>query len=307
MVALNVSHVKAQINSIESLIHEHHEAGDYFGVIQLKNRLKRLEKSIENHKPVAGKVVALTFRGPPIHGNTGINADFAGKVISKLSALVDATAHARNGPIGSRGPLKQRDDRKVVIKGTATGSFGFVFEEEIVGEQGQFDLEESALNEALKLMNSASMNEKNIEDIEMESMEDRVLSTLKDWFKLLSDNMVDLNSNSLDNNFYITKEMNINAYNKLDSISLDSEKKTITGNLYFIPKSKKFEMHNETNVIKGTISSSAMSDIILEEGSINNELSGAICEADIVVRQKKNPWGGSSFLYRLIGIRRVDR
>jgi len=71
----------------------------------------------------------LTFRGRPVVGGRGIMAHFGMKATSELVEAVTAMAAALSGPLGTSGPLPNRDQNRLLITGTAVGSFGFDLEE----------------------------------------------------------------------------------------------------------------------------------------------------------------------------------
>lgn len=95
----------------------------------------------------------LTFRGRPVVGGHGVFAAFGGKATSDFAAAVTAMAATAAGPLGASGPLPNRDQHRLLITGTAVGSFGFVLEEyrEPEGEQLSLGLDaESAVAQALR-------------------------------------------------------------------------------------------------------------------------------------------------------------
>jgi hypothetical protein len=71
----------------------------------------------------------LTFRGKPIVGSYGIFAEFGAGVVGAFSEAVAAIGASHVGPLGARGSLPGKDDFRMLITGTAPGSFGFQFEE----------------------------------------------------------------------------------------------------------------------------------------------------------------------------------
>ena len=71
----------------------------------------------------------LTFRGKPIVGSYGIFAEFGAGIVGAFSDAVAAIGASHVGPLGARGILPGKDDFRMLITGTAPGSFGFQFEE----------------------------------------------------------------------------------------------------------------------------------------------------------------------------------
>ena len=71
----------------------------------------------------------LTFRGKPIAGSYGIFADFGATAVRAFSDAVAAIGASRNTSIGSRGKLPNRENYRLLITDTASGSFGFELQE----------------------------------------------------------------------------------------------------------------------------------------------------------------------------------
>lgn len=91
----------------------------------------------------------LTFRGKPIVGSHGIFAEFGALVVGAFSEAVAAIGASHVGPLGSRGLLPGRDDFRMLITGTAPGSFGFQFEEAPADSRTLFP-QESPLEPAIE-------------------------------------------------------------------------------------------------------------------------------------------------------------
>lgn len=73
---------------------------------------------------------ALMFDGAPVHASRGIDAEFAGEALERFQKLVAKASAARSGrTLGTRGPIPQSEQAKLLVTGTAPGSFGFVLEE----------------------------------------------------------------------------------------------------------------------------------------------------------------------------------
>ena len=67
----------------------------------------------------------LTFRGKPVVGSHGVFAEFGAAAVDTFAEAVAAICASRTGPLGSRGAIPNRDDYRLLITGTALGSFGF--------------------------------------------------------------------------------------------------------------------------------------------------------------------------------------
>ena len=118
------------------------------------SRLEEVEERIAEASAVARKPARarLTFRGRPVVGGHGIYAEFGLKATSDFVEVVTAMAASRTVPLGSSGPIPNRDQYQLLITSTAIGSFGFEFEEHIQSDREQISMGldvETAVGQAL--------------------------------------------------------------------------------------------------------------------------------------------------------------
>ncbi|NKF31800.1 hypothetical protein HER21_35785, partial [Pseudomonas sp. BGM005] len=80
--------------------------------------------------PVAASVetARLTFRGKPVSGSHGIAAEFAGKAARAFSDAFNAISAGMRENLNYMGPIPEKGKNRLLITGTAVGSFGFEFE-----------------------------------------------------------------------------------------------------------------------------------------------------------------------------------
>ena len=105
--------------------------GDVIDRMSLQSRLDAVEQMLSSapsgvREPARAK---LTFRGKPIVRSYGIFAEFGAAAVNTFAGAVAAIGASQNGPLGTRGTLPNRDDFRLLITGTALGSFGFELEE----------------------------------------------------------------------------------------------------------------------------------------------------------------------------------
>lgn len=92
-------------------------------------RLQQLQEKLQNLPNTLPDTIILTFKGKPVHGIHGIHADFAGKMTEIISEAFAAFVEVAKGvTLGSGGAIPEFDKHKLLITGTAVGSFGFELE-----------------------------------------------------------------------------------------------------------------------------------------------------------------------------------
>lgn len=96
----------------------------------LKARLATVERRLasiveDDRLPARAR---LTFRGKPVVGSRGVFAEFGMDVTRRFSEAVAMVAAANARPLAAAGPIP-RESGRLLITGTAVGSFGFELEE----------------------------------------------------------------------------------------------------------------------------------------------------------------------------------
>ena len=71
----------------------------------------------------------LTFNGEPVEGRRGIDAGFAHQALEKYEGAVATAGASLVGPLRGKGPIRNRENYRLLITNVATGSFGFEIEE----------------------------------------------------------------------------------------------------------------------------------------------------------------------------------
>jgi hypothetical protein len=144
MIRDEYEHLIAERGTLERLLADIPEEQ----VLTRGSFLARLEDVQEQIASAQGRVwnparASLTFRGRPVVGGHGVFADFGVEATSKFVLAVTTLAASQSSPLGAAGPIPNRSQHRLLITGTAVGSFGFELEEyrEPVAEQLPLGLE----------------------------------------------------------------------------------------------------------------------------------------------------------------------
>ena len=97
----------------------------------LEFRKRKIEEALASQDAADRQPVKLrlTFRGKPIAESYGIFADFGAAAVTAFTDAVATIGASRNTSIGSRGRLPNRENYRLLITDTASGSFGFELQE----------------------------------------------------------------------------------------------------------------------------------------------------------------------------------
>ncbi|EHS1102552.1 hypothetical protein RHA02_003535 [Vibrio cholerae] len=182
---LKLNSLTSDKHAVQQLISEAIEYGDIVGELQYREKLEKLDKEISLIKNAneTNASVALFFGGEPVLGSQGILASFAGNVLENFQELVNKSfASKENGSLGERGKIPLKANSNLMITQVAKGSFGFILDE----VSDQIEITETALKHTvdyvLELINASAQPDDETFEKLIESLDKRVLQSLKDFF-----------------------------------------------------------------------------------------------------------------------------
>lgn len=182
---LKLNSLTSDKHAVQQLISEAIEYGDIVGELQYREKLEKLDKEISLIKNAneTNASVALFFGGEPVLGSQGILASFAGNALENFQELINkAFASKENGSLGERGKIPLKANSNLMITQVAKGSFGFILDE----VSDQIEITETALKHTvdyvLELINASAQPDDETFEKLIESLDKRVLQSLKDFF-----------------------------------------------------------------------------------------------------------------------------
>lgn len=182
---LKLNSLTSDKHAVQQLISEAIEYGDIVGELQYREKLEKLDREISLLKNAneTNASVALFFGGEPVLGSQGILASFAGNVLENFQELINkAFASKENGSLGERGKIPLKANSNLMVTQVAKGSFGFVLDE----VSDQIEITETALKHTvdyvLELINASAQPDDETFEKLIESLDKRVLQSLKDFF-----------------------------------------------------------------------------------------------------------------------------
>lgn len=259
---LKIEGLNAELASVIALIQSAREYGDPVGAYQLSKKKDTLEAEIQQlarrHESRAS--VALLFGGRPVLGSRGISAEFAGSMLEHFQSLVTRTFAATElGVLGERGPVPLRQATDLMVTNLARGSFGFVLSE----VSAQDDIEDSALksmvDEAVSIIGKVSSeNEREFEEAS-ESLDARMLISLKDFFKTLDVAQATVRLVEDESDLSLDLASVHRGRVRMEAISIEEDDEAIEGVLAgLLPDHRKFELKvGDQRTIYGSVSKEA--------------------------------------------------
>lgn len=167
-----------------------------FGLVQRKEELEEeLHALPMGHKEPR---TVLFFSGEPVVGSVGIDANFAGRVLAPFQNMV-MSEHAQrwHGTLGSRGRRTGEQESRLILTGLPRGSFGLELTKAANDEFFEEEQLADTLAHVTRLIESASRSDEDFAS-ELNETSPRVIQSLRDFLKVVSDGRAGLQMESGD-------------------------------------------------------------------------------------------------------------
>jgi hypothetical protein len=233
----------------------------------LEDQLAKLDQQVDRHAQLG-----VFFGGGPVQGSRGIDADFAGRAIEELQELITKRYSEQEGVLKQNGRLPLANQSKMLITNIVRGSVGFVLEE--AGESAQAQLVDTPLrvvvDEVADIFSRIGAVDEATFDDAAAAMDQRVLGSLRDFFKLLDDQHATLRIVSGDKDFLLDRPTVSLASSRVQAIQIEERGDFFTGTLYPQPSGRRFEMETvdaegKTVIIGGSVSPRAAAQLAGQE------------------------------------------
>ncbi|MDO5090189.1 MAG: hypothetical protein Q4D61_01455 [Cardiobacteriaceae bacterium] len=245
--------------------------------MSLQSRLTAAKAALER-LPATGKAaqrIRLTFRGKPVLGSYGINADFAAKAASAFSDAYSAVTAALKEGLSHMGPIPDKDKNQLLITGTAIGSFGFEFElpSQSEPQENLFDDDEETPEAMEKLTSLLRLSAEGSDDdvaAIVEEVHPRAVKKVHEFLDLLVQQHAwcALELNDLAFHFVDHEQIKWSS-ERLKADNIREDKTTLVGEFQgILPAQRTFEfcLSANKNIIRGKIDKT-----IADPGILNRE------------------------------------
>ena len=247
---------------------------DVFDRSSLQSRLAIIDGELSQVAPPSREPARarLTFRGRPVVGQHGIFAEFGAKATSAFADAVAKIAAGLSGQLSPMGPIPNRDESRLLIIGTAVGSFGFELEEAPFGNQINFG-EDTVAGQALELTQNLLKSTVGSDDDLADSAvatDPRAVAAIRSFLEFLANNEAVCALNVNDKLFQFKDVGEVRrGVERLSQDNLQEETR-LTGKFQgVLPKARSFEFKIATSqeVVRGKVSAN-----IASPDEINNHL-----------------------------------
>ena len=224
--------------------------------------------------PVAAR---LTFNGKPVVGSKGIAIEFGSKAVGAFATAVASIGASQQGLLSEHGPIPNSERYRLLITGTALGSFGFEIEEDFHEEKVQtispvseIPPVEQAIEQVKAILESSVTGSEALADTIADTAP-RALDDLRDFLKVLASNQAVFSLSFKDDVFRFSDVGQVRqSLDRLDRDNIHEAEREILGSfLGYLPNSRQAEIQiSETGdvitcKVKLTLSDPASIDRIL--------------------------------------------
>lgn len=289
---LQLDGLRADLAAVEALLAARSEAEDPAGWLQLSIRREEIEEEILASQAIeeVHASVGLFFGGRPVVGSKGIRADFAGLMVAQFQDLVSKRlATLESGPLASRGPVPLREKAQLMITDVARGSFGFVLEEEPSSDALTNTPLQIVVEEMSELIYRLSLPEDEIFESISETLDERLLLSVRRFFQLLDDAGATLRIVQGDKSLPMGADAIHLARSRSEALQIvQREDERLEGVLYLLPATRRFELHavgGGDEVVKGSVTPACLETLVGGAGGQAADAVGQRWQVEVRVRE----------------------
>ena len=218
--------------------------------------------------------VCLTFRGKPIAGSHGIFADFGAEAVQAFTNTVATMGASQHAPLGSRGAIPNREEYRLLITGTASGSFGFELEEARYDLFPESSPVESAIVQTMEIL-GATVGADEVLANAVSEADPRALEALRGFLETMADQDAVCTVEFNDDVFRFVDVGQVRrSQGRLSSENIHEEVREITGRIIgVLPFRRSFEFLDDET---GELISGRVDRAIEDAAEINQFLSRSL-------------------------------
>lgn len=254
----------ADLVAVESLLASRTEDEDPIGFFQYSSRRRDIAEQLHRlgSRPDHHAELGIFFGGGPVQGSRGINADFAGKALDDVQALITKRySELETGGLKQAGRLPLTDRSRMLVTSVVRGSIGFVLEE----ASDTAEIVETPLrlvvDQISELLTSFGADDAAAFDEAAGTLDQRILVTLKQFFVRLDEQEATLRVVSGSRDVVLNRHAISLARQRVQEIGIEETLDEFVGTVFLLPESRRFELQTwaagSVVTLTGTVSHEA--------------------------------------------------
>ncbi|KAB2968127.1 hypothetical protein [Zoogloea sp.] len=265
---LEVDALKADLSAVDGMLASFTEDEDPIGWYQFSARKEEIEQALDQivSRPLTHAELGVFFGGRPVQGSRGINADFAGKALEDLQALVSKRYSGREfGRLAQRGPVPGGDTSHMLVTNIVRGSVGFVLEESGTDAQLLETPLKEAVDEVADILSRVGADDEAVFEEAASELDERLLVTLRQFFQRLDESGATMRVVDGTRDFLLDRHAVSRARERTQAMEIEERDVQMTGVLYVLPESKRFDLitmvEGQRVTVRGNVSTSVFRQI----------------------------------------------
>lgn len=242
----------ADLVAVDSLLASRSEEDDPIGFIRYSARRGEIEEELRrlDGRPAKHAELGVFFGGGPVQGSRGINADFAGKALDDIQALITKRfSEAEIGGLKRAGRLPFTDRSRMLLTGVVRGSIGFVLEEANDTPEFVETPLRVVVDEVSDMLSRFGSDDEEIFNEAVATLDQRLLVTLRQFFVRLDEQQATLRVVNGSRDFLLKRDAVSLARKRAQEIEIEESGDELIGTVFLLPQSRRFEL--STNVDGG--------------------------------------------------------
>ena len=252
----------------------------------IEHRLTKAKERIEGVPvPPVPQKAYVSFRGKPVHGEYGIDANFSARAMKLFVDVVAMAAAGSAGRLESSGAIPGRKEGQPVITGTASGSFGFELELPPAGQEATTkEVPDTDVKEAVQkiqelLMLATEGSDDDLSEI-ADDMHPRAVRKVGEFLELLRINEARFGLAFRNRKFRFASDNQLNnTITRLAARNVHEETEDFPGTVIgVLPASRRFQLNllADRTEIEGRISSEIQDTYELAQQYTGREVTARI-------------------------------
>ncbi len=296
----------ADLAAVSALV-EQLGAEDIMTRLSLEARQQELRETVaqlDRAEPETLASAALFFGGKPVVGSQGIESEFGSEALQRFQDLVSKVLAHEAGALGQRGVVPNKNASVLHITNVIRGSFGFLLEE-FQPQQALLAIAtplKEAVGKATRLLNAFGELDEEVFRSAVETIDERVLGTAREFFDLMRQNEATLRLVAGEDDRRFSHEAVARAADRATSTAVEDAEEAIPGQLAgVLPDAHQFEFRSagERGTIRGRIDRTLSADQLT---SYNRELVNVDTVARVQVKRVRRNQAVVRESYTLLGI-----
>jgi hypothetical protein len=308
-----IAYLRRQEAELRALVSQAKLDSDIVAQMNYQSRLNlisdELDAAVQQDTHVGE--VSVLFDGKPVTGTTSIDVNFAANALLGFQGIVTRLFSANlTGQLSGRGKISGADLAQLNLRSLATGSFGFVLEEQEVRQSSVIKTPiREALEEAVGLFREFSQEDDDEFLVDVDHINPRIFNELSKFFRHLEKSEATLKANFPDKSYSFDRAAIRRAFVRISDTKVNINKEHWVGTLVGLTPIKRafeFRRQGEETVVSGKFSHQISQDYLERIERRDGITLGATFRAAIEIGTLRKPNGSISTSYTVTDLEKID-